>query len=429
VIPPARIQAILALALLLSSATGAADEGLRLEDAIRLALQNNERAQKAPLRVDIAEGQKDRALTAFLPSLGAAGAGTWRATEDKSGRSTQTSGTVTLTQPLLTPSAFPLYAQASHQLESERWGANQDRRVLAFDTARSFLQVLTAARVAEAAGRRLDRAKANLASAEARVEAQLASTNDATRAQVELATSQREVAQAQGSLAKVYTQLGFLVGRRVEGALAEPEGTTEGAQRFESAAKSQVQAAIDRRPDVKSAEERTMALRLSAREPLYRLLPSVNAQAQLRLLPDPLPTERAADETVTVNLTWAIFDQGSRYAERKTRLAQAESQALDEKQLRRGVATDVELAIIALRTAREAYRIAGDAVAATRKLTEESEILYKQGLARALEVTTANAQRFDAEVSRASARLSMEQAYLELRFALGLAPVDEELPK
>jgi outer membrane protein TolC len=170
-------------------------------------------------------------------------------------------------------------------------------------------------------------------------------------------------------------------------------------------------------------------LKLSAKEPLYRLIPSVNAQAQLRVLPDPLPTERATDETVTVNLTWAIFDQGARYADRKTRLAQAESQQLDAKLLRRSVATDVELAVIALRTAREAYRIAGDAVAAATRLTEETEVLYKQGLARAIELTTANSQRFDAEVSRASAKLSMEQAYLELRFALGLGPIDEELPK
>lgn len=424
-----RIIALAALAPLVWASPAEAQEQLKIEDAIRLALQNNERAQKAPLRIEAAEGQKDRARTAFLPSLSANGSGTWRATEDRSGRSTTTNGTVTLTQPLLTPSAFPLYAQAGHQLESERWGATQDKRVLAFDTARSFLQVLTAERVAEAAGRRLDRAKANLANAEARAQAQLASTNDATRAQVELASSMREVAQAQGSVGRVHAQLSFLVGRRIDGPLAAPDRTTQGAESFENAAQSQVQAAIDRRPDVKQAQERTLALKLSAKEPLYRLIPSVNAQAQLRVLPDPLPTERATDETVTVNLTWAIFDQGARYADRKTRLAQAESQQLDEKLLRRSVATDVELAIIALRTAREAYRIAGEAVAATQRLTEETEILYRQGLARAIELTTANSQRFDAEVSRASAKLSMEQAYLELRFALGLGPIDEELPK
>ncbi|MDB4933826.1 MAG: outer rane efflux protein [Labilithrix sp.] len=406
-----------------------AQEQLRMEDAIRLALANNERAQKAVVRVETAEGQVDRARTAFFPSLTANGSGTWRATEDRTGRSTTTNGTVTLTQPILVPSAFPLYAQAKHTRESERWAANQDRRVLAFDTARAFLQVLTSERVLEAAARRLDRAKANLQNAEARAQAGLASTNDATRALVEQASSLREVAQAQGSAAKAHTQLSFLVGKRIEGALAEPDRTTQGAESFENAAQSKVQEAIDRRPDVRAAAERTLALKLSAKEPLYRLIPSLSAQGQLRVLPDPLPTEKATDETVSLTLTWNVFDQGARYADRRTRLAQSESQQLDEKLLRRSVATDVELAIIALRTAREAYRIAGDAVAATQRLIDEEEILYRQGLARAIEVTTANAQRFDAEVSRASAKLSMEQAYLELRFALGLAPIDEELPK
>ena len=405
------------------------DKQLNLDDAIRLALTNNERAQKAPLRVETAEGQLDRARTAFYPSLTANGAGQWKPDVDKSGRNITTNGTVTLTQPLLTPSAFPLYAQSKHQRESERWGANQDLRILAFDTARSFLQVLTASRVLEAASKRLDKAKANLHDAEARAQAQLASTNDATRAQVELSSSMSEVAKAQGTVAKAYTQLSFLVGKRVEGTLAEPDRTTQAAEAFEGAALSQVQSAIDRRPDVKSAQERTLALKLSAQEPLYRLIPSLSAQGQLRLIPDPLATEKATDETITLNLTWNVFDQGARYADRRTRLAQSETQQLDEKELRRSVATDVELAIISLRTARDAYRIAGESVAAAQKLVDEEEILYRQGLARALEVTTANSQRFDAEVSRATAKLSMEQAYLDLRFALGLAPIDENLTR
>ena len=407
----------------------ATSESLRMEDAIRSALTYNERSLKAPLRVDQAEGQKDRARTAFFPTLTAQGSGSFRATEDRSGRSTTTSGTVTISQPIIAPSAFPSYSQASHQLESERWGSVQDRRVVAFDTARAFLQVLTSQRVLEAAARRLDRSRANLSNAEARAQAQLASINDATRAQVDLATALREVANAQGSNARTLQQLGFLMGRKVEGNLVGPDRTDVGAESFENAAKGQVQAAVDRRPDVRAATERTEALRASAREPLYRLIPSLNAQGQMRILPDPLPTERAHDETLTLNLTWNVFDAAQRYADRKTRLAQAESQSLDERLLRRSVSNDVELALINLRTAREVWRIAGDQVAAAQKLTEESEILYRQGLARAIELTDANARRFDAEVARASARLSMEQAYLELRFALGLGPIDDELPR
>src|SRR6266567_8659348 len=55
-----------ALVLTFLSTTAAAD-GLRIEDAVHLALQNNERARKAPLRVEVAEGQLDRARDAFFP--------------------------------------------------------------------------------------------------------------------------------------------------------------------------------------------------------------------------------------------------------------------------------------------------------------------------------------------------------------------------
>ena len=59
---------------------------------------------------------------------------------------------------------------------------------------------------------------------------------------------------------------------------------------------------------------------------------------------------------------------------------------------------------------------------------EETQILYKQGLAKALELTDSVQRAFDAEVTRTSAKLTMEQAYLELRFALGLGPIDNTEP-
>jgi outer membrane protein TolC len=430
------VRTLVAVGVLLG-APARAGEPLRIEQAVRSALDNNERARKAPLRVEQAEGQLDRARGAFFPSLSAAGSGQYRLQEDRSGRSTTTSGTVTLSQPLITPSAFPSYSQASHQLESEKWGSVQDKRVLALDTARAFLQALTAERVLEAAARRLDRARTNLQNAEARGAAGLASVNDATRATLELATAAREVATAEGRVGTAYLNLGFLMGRPVAppmagapAVLAPPDRTTQAAESFESNADNQVRAALDRRPDLRASHERTEALRASAKEPLYRLAPTLSASAQMRVLPDPLPTERGHEETATVNLQWNIFDAGFRYADRRTRTAQAESQALDESLLRRSVDNEIRVALVSLKAAREAFKIADDAIAAAQRSSDETEILYRQGLARAIELADATARRFDAEVTRASAKLTMEQAYLELRYALGFGPVDEEgVPK
>ncbi len=405
--------------------TARAEGGLRIEDAVREALARNERARKAPLRIEQSEGQRERARSAFLPSLTATGSAGVNGQEDRNGNIGQTNAALTLQQPLLAPSAFPSYAQASHQLEADKWTAAQDKRLVAFDTARAFLQVLAAERVLEAANRRTERAQANLDNADARAAAQLASTNDATRARLELANAAREAANARGSTERAYLNLGFLVGRRVQPPLVAPDRTTRAAESV-GVVDKQLQAALERRPDVRSARERTEALQASAREPLYRLAPTIGASAQVRAAAPTATGTDALTETAQLTLSWQIFDAGFRYADRRTRVAQAESQALDEALLRRSVETDVGLALASLRAAREALRIADEAVTAAQQSVEETEILYRQGLARAIELTDANARRFDAEVNRAASKLTMEQAYLELRFALGFGPVDEE---
>jgi outer membrane protein TolC len=418
------------------SSTAAAEE-LRIEDAVRLALQNNERARKAPLRVEIAEGQLDRARDAFFPTLVGSGATIYRPEPPARSPSTTTSGSVTLSQPLLNPSAFPQYSQQKHNLEAEKWGSAQDRRQLAFDTAKAFVQALALESVLNSAKRKADTAKLNLDTARARAEAGMASTNDVTKAELQVATSQGQVATAEGNVAKTYISLSFLVGQKVTAPLVPPDNTTRAAQRYEDSQRNQVKSALDRRaealkaaqnrrPDVRSLHERTEALRYSAKEPLYRLIPSISAAGQLRFVPDPLPSEKTIDEQVSVNLAWPIFDAGFRYADRRQRIAQLESSEFDEKLLQRSVQTDLELALASLRAARANFKAAAEAVSTAQKNTEETLILYKQGLARAIEVNDANDKQFEAEVTREAGKLTMEQAYLDLRNALGFGPLDED---
>lgn len=417
-----RLFRVLALGLLLWAAPARADAPITLEEAVRLALANNERALKAPLRVEAAEGQLDRARAAFLPTLSASGAGSIHP-YDKNGRMFGAQGTVQLNQPVLNLSAIPLYAQARRQLESERWGAIQDKRVLAFDTARAFFVVLTNTRLLDSAKQRFERARASQANAEARAKAALNSTNDVTLAMVDSATAAREVALAEGNLTRAYVQLGFLVGKPVAAASPDTDRTMRAAENGVFRADDVVRLAEGRRPDVRSAEERTHALRESAKEPLFRLAPTLGLSGQVKLSSDSTPLH---DESAQLTLTWNIYDAGIRYADRRNRLAQAESQALDEKQLRRSIAADVGIALATLKAARETYRISGEGVEAARRHTQETEILYQQGLARALELITANGRRYDAEVGLATARLSMAQAYLDLRLAIGLDPLEDE---
>jgi outer membrane protein TolC len=429
---------IFGAALVLTYPRVAAADGLRLEDAVRLALQNNERAKKAPLRVEIAEAQLERARDAFLPTLGASGSSTYHA--GAKGDNPASNGTLTLTQPLFNPSAIPQYSQQSHNRNSEKWGSVQDERQLKFDTAKAFIQALTSESVLSSATRKVASAKLSLETSQTRAQAGLNSTNDVTKAELQVATSEGQLVNAQGNVEKTRLALSFLVGQKVEGELVPPDNTTKAAQHFEQSRTNQVTTALerrgrwisaaqDRRADVQSLHEKNEGLEDSARETMYRLIPTLSASGQLRFVPDPLPSEKGVDEQASLNLSWQIFDAGLRYADRKQRLAQLESARLDERLLRRSVENDIELSLAALRAARGNFNAALAAATSAQKNSEETAVLYQQGLARAIEVNDANDKQFEAEVTRDAAKLSMEQAYLDLRSALGFGPVDERKEK
>ena len=419
---------VTATVVVLAPSASRAEEPLSLEQALHLALTRNERALKAPLRIEAAEGSLDRARTAFYPTVLGQGAGVWSSIPDRGGRSITGAGTLTVNQPILNPSAFPLYGQAKHNLASERWGAAEDLRVLAFDTTNAFLSACSQEQLVRAAQQRVDRAKSDRDDSAARAAAGLASTNDVTRASVAVATAESQLANARGNAERALLSLSFLVGQPVVGSLVAPDRTTTSARRTDWNREDVVKNAEARRPDLRSATEHVEALRDFAKEPMYRLIPTLGIAGQIREIFDPLPTDRATSENVQLTLTWTIYDAGVRYADKRVRLAQAESGSLDERALRRSVATDIALALASLHAAREIFRIADEAVAAAQKNTEETAILYKQGLAKAIEVTDANASRYDADVTRATAKLTMEQAYLNLRYALGLGPIDQALP-
>ena len=205
--------------LLVAAAARAADPPLTLQTAIDLALGNNERAFKAPARVEAAVGGLDRARSAFFPTVTATGNGGWSSITDRNGRNFAGDGSLSVNQPLVNPPAFPLYSQARHTLEAEHWGAVEDLRVLAFDTASAFITALSTEQLLIAAQQRLQRAQADMEDSAARAQAGLTSTNDVTRASVAVSTAQSQVATAQGNLQRAYLQLAYLVGKPVQGPL------------------------------------------------------------------------------------------------------------------------------------------------------------------------------------------------------------------
>lgn len=389
-------------------------------------MQHNERARQADLRIESAQGSVMRARASFLPSVNAGGSANASDVRADRGQDTwSTSGNLTLTQPLIVPSTWPTYSQQKKLQHADESGSLQDKRTLGFDTARAYIQGIAAEQALAAAKSRLARARANFDVASARAEAQLASTNDVTRASLDLSSASQNEATQGGALRRAYLSLGFLVGQDVAGPLVAPDGLTSTTALLAQGVGQLLKQVAERRADLRELRFRADAAKTSASEPYYRMFPTLNAQAGVRATPGQPVGVPLTESTLTLNVNWPIFDGGSRYGDIRQRDAQAETARLTSKLQERNAVITVNQALASFEAAKSAFEFATTAVVAADRSIEETQVLYQQGLARAIELTTANGQRFDAEITRVSAKLQLEQACFDLRAALGLNPLDD----
>lgn len=408
-------------AVVLVSEPVRAEVQLTLDAAIRLALSRNERAAIADLDVAIAEAGVSRARVAFLPIVELSGSDVIRP-RDEPWNTAQAQ--LELSQPLFNPSASPLYSQAKHTLAARRAARVDDRRRLAFEAASAFMSVLFADQVVQAAQRKLETATANLASTDAQLKAQLVSSNDVTRAQISLATATRDLAASRGNLETAYIELERLLAAKVARGLASPVALLAAGQRPQQAAADLVASSISRRADLVANKELARAAHDFAREPRMRYLPSLELGGQLTALADPPAMGHAIDGQISIVARWTLFDSGARSAERRARSAEAAISDLETAALARSIDAEVRSAALRLASRQEALAAAGTAREAARKGAGEAAILYRQGLAKAIELVDANDQRFIAEVNYATSEFDVASAYLALRQAMGLDPLE-----
>jgi len=408
--------------------------GLDLERAVALALERNERAAQADARHAVAAARVDRARAFFFPDLVATGTYTRRAhptVRSVDGGETITrrsslQGAATMTLSLFDARSIPLYMAAARDEDAARLQAGEDRRRIGFEAADAYLITIGTEQIRAAAERRLDYAGRSLQDARARQDAGLVGSNDVTRAELEVATAERALADARATEQTAYLALANLLDAEVEAPLAAPEALLDVAAQPVEDAEPYVAAAQQRRLDVAASRERAAAARVSAREPLLRTVPRVEVDAETRISNERIFSGYDDDWAIGVNGTWDLFDGGERYAERDERRALAAIADLETRALTRGVALDVRGARVALEQSQAAMRAATVAVDAARRNAAETSELYRQGLARALEVTDASLRLFEAEVGLATERFDLGRAFLGWRAALGLDPLGRE---
>jgi outer membrane protein TolC len=431
-----------ALGLALAPDVHAQGAELRIEDAVNLALSRNERAKIADLNVVVADAAVARARTAFFPTVLVAGTLAWKPDDivdpKKASGSILNSSTTsmnaaaTLNQPLLNASSIILYAQSKQIAAGTEAQTVDDKRLLGYDAAKAFFAALSADAVLSAANTRLTTAQANLNDTQERVTARIVSTNDATRAQIDLANAQHEVENDKGLVQVAYVALAFTINAPVPSKLATPSALLTAGRAPVPQADSLVKLAIATRPDLASKRHLAFAAHDFAREPLLRLIPTLNLTGSFGLstdqtLPSPAFQTFYNTEQIGLALAWPLFDAGVRYADKRSRDAQASIADLTTDTLVRSVDAQVREASYALISSQNALDAAARALDAAKRSADETTVLYKQGLAKAIELVDANDSRFLAELSFISAQYSVALAYLALRQAVGVDAIGAEL--
>ena len=407
--------------LLLALPLFAQDAPLTLGRAVELALTRNERAAAADTTVEAAEARLRRGRAIILPQVTVTSA--YRNDSDADPRR-QVSAAANLTQPLFDARAFPIFRQLRFLRDASRLTATEAKRLLGFDAADAFLVTLGLEQVLSAAEHRRDFARASLQDVQARFEAGLVSSNDVTRGQLELSTAERELARAIGDVRRARIDLANLLNSDVDDSpLQVPVEILQAAATSPDVDAGEIAEAQARRSDILAGRAEVEALKAFADEPSARFIPSVLLNAQTRNINEGGISDRNNEGFWAVTLNWPVFDAGLRGAERAERNALARGAELELELAIRGVEEEIRTAGVQLRAEQAVLRQAEAALAAARKNAEETNELYRQGLATALELADATQSLFEAEVAEVTARYRMAQAYLALREARGLGPL------
>lgn len=417
----------------LAPAASEAPASLSLDEAVRLALANNEIAQIADQRLQRSLAQRQLAYGRILPSLGATGSLVH--TPDGGGRllasgeivkqdTNALSARATLDATLVDLGALPDLMRAGRVVAAQRLSTEEEQRSLTFLVAEQFLLVLAAEQLLAASERRREVSRATVSDAQQRVAAGLGRPSDVTRAELALSGAELSVIESDRILDLARLGLLDLLGQSselYEGAkLLPPDGSLLTSEPDPA---ELTRSASDQRTDLQQARIMAVAASDAVLENLLAFLPTFGASAVLTASEGSGNAGGRVDWSLAFVLSWRLFDGGRRLArddllEAEETIAELQIQQL-ERQIDRQVreaATQHQAALLASKQSEIQFTLAG-------KNLEETRARFQHGLATALERVDANAVAYEAEAERARRGLEVRLAELGVLRATGGWPV------
>jgi outer membrane protein len=410
---------------LLAVVAAYAQESLRLEDALRLALQNNGLARAALAETDAADARLAAARANLYPSIDLSSS-TTRTRIEGGGAiadTTQRQNGFGLEWLLLDNGQRELrIRQSSRTAEATRQSTRDTLRRVLFQTARAYYEVLRRKELLQVADTAVRRAETLLEVAKAQAEVGAAPQKDVLQAEADLANARVQQIQARNALRLAETDLKRLIGWEAQKPL--PDLTAPDAPPTPDPALSVEQLwqrARLQRPDLRDAELRLQISRLGL--DAARLNSLLRLQISARGFREYEPNSRTQG-SLSIVASYPLFDGGLTRASLREAEASLQSAQFRLQQAERDAYAEVESALLSIREAFERLEASKIAVAAAQRNFDAAQESLREGVGTIVEVLTAQLALITAETNLVQATYDAAVAELQLRVATG-----ERLPE
>ena len=335
------------------------------------------------------------------------------------GDRTSDSAAVSIEQPLFEPSSRLYGIRAARtEARAEDENAQRQRQRLAGEAAEAFFQVLALDARLEATTSFIESLDARLRETEGRVQAGRSLEADALKVRLDLESAQldRERLLAQRRLALL--RLGVSVGHPGP---VEPQFDQNFDRPEDPGIQELTSLAFDTRQDARALAERDLALDLRAEAVRAERLPRLVANASWAASNgDPFRPEELVQGGLV--LTWTPFAAGTRGSRQAEFLVLRDAVRAEFEELRRGIALEVQGALLDLGIARSAARVRLRGLELARETLRVERERHEAGRATTNDLLTAEASLRRQQTTAELAKIDILRAWAQVDLAVGRVP-------
>ncbi|MGO9066624.1 MAG: TolC family protein [Myxococcaceae bacterium] len=329
----------------------------------------------------------------------------------------QWTGNIQLNIPLLSPTAWANAIRAGDQVEVARYNSADVRRVIATNTAKTYIALIAQKRQVEVNVLSRDTAVAQLDYAKKRLAGGLGNKVDAARAAQTLESAEVILQASYEGLYNAQEALGVLLG---------DTGPVDASETPNFPQLPGLDAALSDAPkertDIRLNEEQVKAADRSLNMSWMEYLPTLNLLGEPLFQHPPTPPFPEWGWQIQAQLSWTIFDGGARYGRTHQREAQLAENQITLEGTSRQVLSDVRTSFDSVKRSVRALDNARRAAAYAVDTYRLADLSYKAGASNNLDLIQAFLAARDAATQAVIAEDALRQSALDLLVAAGRFP-------